>query len=61
MVSKPTYNPNDLENAMKAANAGTADNSPLINRAISGLYPPGSTFKTVTLSSALENMPECYN
>jgi cell division protein FtsI/penicillin-binding protein 2 len=58
MVSKPTYNPNDLENAMKAANAGTADNSPLINRATSGLYPPGSTFKTVTLSSALENIPD---
>jgi cell division protein FtsI/penicillin-binding protein 2 len=57
MVSKPTYNPNDLESSMKAANAGTADNSPLINRATSGLYPPGSTFKTVTLSSALENMP----
>jgi Cell division protein FtsI/penicillin-binding protein 2 len=58
MVSKPTYNPNDLENAMKAANAGKAENSPLINRATSGLYPPGSTFKTVTLSSALENMPD---
>ena len=58
MVSKPTYNPNDLENAMKAANAGKAENSPLINRATSGMYPPGSTFKTVTLSSALENMPE---
>jgi cell division protein FtsI/penicillin-binding protein 2 len=57
MVSKPTYNPNDLENSMKAANAGAAENSPLINRAISGLYPPGSTFKTITLSSALENMP----
>lgn len=57
MVSKPTYNPNDLDNAMKAANEGEAENSPLINRAISGLYPPGSTFKTVTLSSALENMP----
>jgi len=57
MVSRPTYNPNDLESSMKAANEGTADNSPLINRATSGLYPPGSTFKTVTLSSALENMP----
>ncbi len=57
MVSKPTYDPNDLDNAMKAANEGEAENSPLINRAISGLYPPGSTFKTVTLSSALENMP----
>jgi cell division protein FtsI/penicillin-binding protein 2 len=58
MVSKPTYNPNDLENAMKAANAGKAENSPLINRATAGLYPPGSTFKTITLSSALENMPD---
>lgn len=56
MVSKPTYNPNDLESSMKAANEGTADNSPLINRATSGLYPPGSTFKTVTLTSALDNM-----
>lgn len=57
MVSKPTYNPNDLDNAMTAANEGDAEDSPLINRAISGLYPPGSTFKSITLSSALENMP----
>ena len=56
MVSKPTYNPNDLESSMKAANAGKAENSPLINRATSGLYPPGSTFKTVTLTSALDNI-----
>jgi len=61
MVSKPTYNPNDLGNSMKAANEGKSDNSPLINRATSGLYPPGSTFKTITLSSALENMPEVTN
>ena len=61
MVSRPTYNPNDLESSMKAANAGKADNSPLINRATSGLYPPGSTFKTVTLSSALDNMPGVTN
>lgn len=61
MVSKPTYNPNDLENSMKAANEGSSENSPLINRAVSGLYPPGSTFKTVTLSSALENIPGVTN
>ena len=61
MVSKPTYNPNDLKNAIDAANAGTGDDSPLINRATSGLYPPGSTFKTVTLTSALENMPGVTN
>lgn len=61
MVSRPTYNPNDLDNAMKAANEGSSENSPLINRAISGKYPPGSTFKTVTLSSALENIPGVTN
>lgn len=56
MVSKPTYNPNDLESAISAANAGSGEDSPLINRATYGLYPPGSTFKTVTLASALENI-----
>lgn len=59
MVSKPTYNPNDLENEITAANAQATNDSPsqLYNRATAGLYPPGSTFKTITLSSALENMP----
>lgn len=57
MVSKPSYNPNDLDSAMEAANAGSADDTPLINRAIDGIYPPGSVFKTVTLTSALENIP----
>ncbi len=61
MVSKPTYNPNDLDAAMATANAGTAENSPLINRATSGLYAPGSTFKTVTLASALSNMSGVRN
>ena len=61
MISKPTYNPNDLKASIDAANAGTGDDSPLINRATSGLYPPGSTFKTVTLTSALENMPGVTN
>lgn len=56
MVSKPTYNPNNLETAIKSANSGSGEDSPLINRATYGLYPPGSTFKTVTLASALENI-----
>ena len=57
MVSKPTFNPNNLAEEMNKANSGSADYSPLINRALNGLYPPGSVFKTVTLTSALENMP----
>lgn len=54
MVSKPTYNPNDLDNAMTL---GEKEGNPLINRAVAGLYPPGSTFKTITTASALENIP----
>ena len=56
MVSTPTFNPNNLKEEMEIANSGTADETPLINRAINGLYPPGSVFKTVTLASALENI-----
>lgn len=60
MVSKPTYNPNDLDGAMEAANAG-ADGNALLNRALVGKYPPGSTFKTITTTSALQNMPGVVN
>ncbi|SHE69801.1 peptidoglycan D,D-transpeptidase FtsI family protein [Clostridium fallax] len=56
-VSKPSFNPNDLENVMNQANSGKLKDNPLINRAVSGMYPPGSTFKVVTLASALENLP----
>ena len=28
---------------------------PFINKAVSGLYPPGSTIKTIVALSALEN------
>ena len=61
MVSKPTFNPNNLADEMNKANSGSSDDTPLINRAINGLYPPGSVFKTVTLTSALENMPSVVN
>lgn len=61
MVSKPSYNPNDLKTVMEAANSGADTDSTLINRAINGLYPPGSTFKTVTLASVLQNDPSAVN
>ncbi len=53
MVSVPTYDPGSLQ---ENGDALLADpDSPLLNRATQGVYPPGSTFKTVTATSALEN------
>ena len=57
MVSKPTYNPNDLKSVMEYANSGNDKNATLLNRALDGKYPPGSTFKTITLASTLQNDP----
>ncbi|ATD54080.1 peptidoglycan D,D-transpeptidase FtsI family protein [Clostridium chauvoei] len=57
MVSKPTYDPANLEQAIKDANAGVDEENKLLNRATNGIYPPGSVFKTITLSSAIENNP----
>lgn len=56
MVSKPTYNPNDLDTIMKRVNSGEELGKPLLNRATSEYYPPGSTFKIITTASALENI-----
>ena len=59
MVSKPSYDPNNLDKIMK--DMSTNKEAPLLNRAVSGLYPPGSIFKTITAVSALENIPGVYN
>lgn len=59
LVSKPTYNPNTLEEDWAAINSNK--DRPLINRATAGLYPPGSTFKTITAISSLENIPNIMN
>lgn len=69
MASSPSYNPYDLTldlNADRIADQTriTANwarltspdaNQPLLNRAIQGRYPPGSTFKLVTAAAVLEN------
>ncbi|MCB2290504.1 penicillin-binding protein 2 [Clostridium sp. CS001] len=59
MVSKPSYDPNNLNKNWK----DIVENKqvPLLNRAVSGLYPPGSVFKTITAISALENLPSIYD
>ena len=54
MASSPTYNANDFASVLDTAAAGGAEGL-LVNRAIQSLYAPGSTFKTVTLATALQN------
>ena len=53
MVSMPQFDPMDMQAALADEAAGA-----LINRATQGLYPPGSTFKIVTMASALQNLPD---
>jgi len=60
MVSAPSYDPNllashDLQEQSTAWQQ-LRDNpdSPLLNRAISETYPPGSTFKVITTAAALQ-------
>lgn len=50
MVSSPSYDPNELVGRKRGTRYSELLNDPdkpLINRAISGVYPPGSTFKMV--------------
>jgi len=57
MASAPSYDPGIFIDSKKSGEVGgllkDAD-YPLINRAISGVYPPGSVFKLVIAAAALE-------
>ena len=61
MASSPTYNPNLIESPngfakiLHSPSACPGSSSALLNRATQGLYPPGSTFKTVTAAAALDD------
>jgi peptidoglycan glycosyltransferase len=54
-VSSPTYDPNLIENHYNLATKPKFGCSPLFNRAEAGLYVPGSAFKVVTASAALDS------
>ena len=54
MASSPTYDAAAFETVIEQANADSSDTR-LINRAIHALYSPGSTFKIVSLATALED------
>ena len=53
MVSKPQFNAQTLVENWDKINADK--DSPLFNRAINGLYPPGSIFKVISTSAILES------
>ena len=52
MVSSPSFDPAAVEKHWDELTA--REDSPLLNRAAQGLYPPGSTFKTLIADAALE-------
>ena len=58
MVSSPSFNPNSFVHGIERKEWNNLLNNrdkPMLNKAIAGLYPPGSTIKTLTAISALEN------
>jgi penicillin-binding protein 2 len=57
MVSKPAFDPNDFAGGIDAAiwkHLTTDKWKPIQNRAISGQYPPGSTYKAIVAAAGLE-------
>ncbi|MCL4398118.1 penicillin-binding transpeptidase domain-containing protein [Patescibacteria group bacterium] len=62
LVSSPSFDPNVFTDYSLSESERSADisglfsdpNEPIFNRAISGTFPPGSTFKIVTATAALE-------
>lgn len=56
-VSTPSY---DIEDEPSDLNTNEKYEGVYINRLITGLYTPGSTFKLVTAVCAIENIPDIY-
>ena len=57
-VSTPSY---DIEDEPSDLNTNEKYEGVYINRLITGLYTPGSTFKLVTAVCAIENIPDIYD
>jgi penicillin-binding protein A len=62
MAASPGYNPNLIEQPNGYAQIEATKSpcppepaAPLLNRATQGLFPPGSTFKTITAAAALDD------
>jgi len=60
MATSPRYDPNLVERRFSSIDRRTSGfncspTSPLLNRATNGLYTPGSTFKVITATAALDS------
>ncbi len=53
MISSPSFNPSTLKENWD--DIVSNEDSPLLNRATMGMYTPGSIFKVITATAALEN------
>lgn len=60
MVSAPNYDPLDIPDDIDTDTSGKYDGI-YLNRAISGVFTPGSTFKVVTAIAAIENIPDVFS
>lgn len=60
MVSKPGFNPNTLAQDWDSLISGDNTKAQLLNRATQGLYPPGSTFKIVTMLAYIRQHPDTW-
>ena len=63
MVSSPTYDPRVMSGRNRSKNhSRLAVNpwKPLLNRSIMGLYPPGSTFKMLTVLEYMKENPNTW-
>jgi peptidoglycan glycosyltransferase len=54
MASSPSFNPNALRSSADAAKLKTDPDAPLVNRATQFGYAPGSTFKVLTATAAID-------
>lgn len=58
MVSKPDFDPNNIEEDWELLTSEDNDSTVLLNRATQGLYPPGSTFKILTTLEYIHENPD---
>ncbi len=60
MVSKPDFDPNEIDDIWDEINSDETS-SVLVNRAVQGMYPPGSTYKLMTALGYIQENSSTYN